>query len=179
MSTSTLKKIRDGQYEMFKAFADGQSVIARNKTSYGKSFIHTFSALTTPHTMFIVICPIISLVDDQFYKLNCIYQIPAAKYYGELPIQYRENIFYEVLKKHIKVLVITAESFTSRSSQLWMNNMVVQLGLKIQFVIDEGHCCSPSYYGRWRMSYEVIPKIPEPGISIQSISHCNRFCHDH
>ena len=157
--TFGMKMFRDGQYEMFKAFADGQSIIARKKTSYGKSFIHTFSALATPHTMFNVICPIISLVDDQFYKLNCIYQIPAAKYYGELPIQYRENMFYEVSKKYIKVLLITTESFTSRSTQLWMNNMVVQLGLKLQFVIDEGHCCSPSYYGRWRMSYEAIPKI--------------------
>ena len=49
-----MESFRDGQYEMCKAFVDGQSVIARKKTSYGKSFIHTFLALTTPGTIFIV-----------------------------------------------------------------------------------------------------------------------------
>lgn len=120
-----MESFRDGQYEMCKAFVDGQSVIARKKTFYRKSFIHTFSALIRSGTIFIVVCPTISLVDDQFYKLNSIYQIPTAKYYGELPIEYRENMFYEMLKKHIKVPLITVESFTSHLTQLWMNNMVV------------------------------------------------------
>ena len=72
-------------------------------------------------------------------------------------------MFYEVSKKHIKVLLITAESFTSSATQLWMNNMVVQLGLKLQFVIDEGHCCAPVYYSGWRMSSEAIPQIYQNG----------------
>ena len=36
-------------------------------------------------------------------------------------------MFYEVSKNHVTVLVITTGSFTSRSIQLWMRSMVMQL----------------------------------------------------
>lgn len=73
--------------------------------------IHSFTALMLSNTLFVIICPIIALMDDQFQKVNNEYRVPAAKVHGELPLQYKHRVLVEVAKKHIKILFVTAESF--------------------------------------------------------------------
>ena len=87
------------------SFTDSTKCQAIRRPSFGKSMIQTFTALMLPNTMFVIMCPIIAFVDDQFKTVNNEYQIPAARYHGELPLHINSSrSIYPFLMAHRRVV---------------------------------------------------------------------------
>jgi len=79
---------------------------------------------------------------------------------GGSDIEYRKSVFLEVAQRHIKILFVTPERFVMDSFHKFLKNIHTELKMKLQFVIDEGHCLSNDYFNNhFRSCYGKIPGI--------------------
>ena len=59
-----------GHKIMIEAFVGSKPLVIRKKTSFGKSLIHVMPDLMKQRTLFVVVSPNMSSIEDQVLKMN-------------------------------------------------------------------------------------------------------------
>ena len=125
---------RIGQKEIITGILKGQHVIGRLPTGSGKSLCYFFLA---PYIegLFIVISPLVALMEDQVYRLKMEGMKNVAALNGLRTPEERQEIFSSL--RQIKYLFLSPEMLQNRYIQAQLRK--VRIGL---FVVDEAHCIS-------------------------------------
>ena len=77
--------------------------------------------LIKKNTLFVVVSPTTSLIEDKVFNMNSHLRISSAMMHGDCSYEHRKSVFLEMSKKHIKVSLATAERFALYSFNRFIN----------------------------------------------------------
>ena len=100
------------------------------------------SLIKKTYTFLTVVSPTTSLIEDQVFKINSHFRIPSAIMHGGCSYDNGKPIFLEVAQKHVKVLLAISERYVLPSFHRFIRKIHKELGMNLQFAINEGHCLS-------------------------------------
>tara|TARA_Y100001935_G_scaffold36302_1_gene28913 strand:+ start:130 stop:2121 length:1992 start_codon:yes stop_codon:yes gene_type:complete len=156
-STYGFNKFRENQKEIITDLLNNENVFAILPTGGGKSLLYQFPA-TYSNKVTIVICPLISLMNDQCNYLN-------SKNIRSVCLN-SENYVPVSEYKNYKVIYVTPEFVTSRINAFTQINHDIGL-----FAVDEAHSVS-QWSHDFRESYKELGVIKEtfPNIPILAVT---------
>lgn len=142
-----ISEFRKGQLEAIEKINSGKNYLMVFPTSFGKSLLYQVSGLMR-EGLVVVVCPVISLINDQVEKLRK-KGLKATKLDGSIK-PHKRSIFYAGLPEY-KFLFLTPEQLNSERFKEEIQKIKVSL-----LVIDEAHCVVFDGFN-FRPSYLNIP----------------------
>ncbi|TVU23581.1 hypothetical protein EJB05_25955 [Eragrostis curvula] len=137
------KSFRPLQYEACRAAMDNRDCFVLMPTGGGKSLCYQLPATLHPGVT-VVVCPLLSLIQDQILALTFKFAIPAAFLNSQQTASQASSIMQELRcgKPSFKLLYVTPERMVGNYSFMEILRGLYQRGLLARFVIDEAHCVS-------------------------------------
>lgn len=126
---------REGQWQVISAILSGSDAMVLMPTGGGKSLCYQIPALQL-NGLTIVVCPLISLMQDQVQQLQSI-GVEAAFLNSSQSPEHTQSIQTKLHNGDIKILYIAPE----RLMQSYVLNQLSQLNVSL-IAIDEAHCVS-------------------------------------
>lgn len=142
-----IQEYRKGQKECLDKIEKKKHCLMVFPTAFGKSILYLIPGLTR-EGITIVVCPVISLINDQVEKLKKL-NIPAVKLDGSVKPHLRKDFFKNL--SNYKFLFLTPEQLMGKRFREEIQKHKVSL-----FVVDEAHCVIFDGYN-FREAYLKIP----------------------
>jgi RecQ family ATP-dependent DNA helicase len=155
-----IKSLRPGQKEVIECMLAKKNVLCVRPTGSGKSLIFQIAAYLSPGIT-IVVCPLISLMNDQLLPLQKL-GIPALSFSSGSNTETRD-LFSE--NPVTKLIYIGPESLKSQSFQTILSQLY-QRKLISFFIVDEAHVIFDWGISNFRKEYQLdiiskdYPDIP-------------------
>ncbi|KAG0473383.1 hypothetical protein HPP92_015240 [Vanilla planifolia] len=161
------RTFRPLQYQACKAAMDNRDCFVLMPTGGGKSLCYQLPATLHPGVT-VVVCPLLSLIQDQIFSLNSKYGIPATFLNSQQTNSQVLAVMQDLRKDRpsCKLLYVTPERIAGNASFSDTLKCLQQKGLLARFVIDEAHCVSqwghdfrPDYRGLGLLK-QTFPGVP-------------------
>ncbi|XP_066490364.1 ATP-dependent DNA helicase Q1 [Tiliqua scincoides] len=176
-SNFKLKKFRSLQLETINATMAGRDVFLVMPTGGGKSLCYQLPAVCSDGFT-LVICPLISLMEDQLMMLEQL-EISAALLNASSSKEHVKWVHTEMLahKSQLKLVYVTPEKIAK--SKMFMSKLekAYQAGRLARIAVDEVHCCS-QWGHDFRPDYKLLgilkrqfPNAPLIGLTATATSH--------
>ena len=154
-------ELKDKQFEVINSFLMGNDVIGLLPTGYGKSMTYVLPPLLTKKTLF-VICPLISLMEDQKDNLSKCGITVATLHCNN---QNKQDDIFKIIDGEIKIVYMSPE-FLVEGDGLELARVLVEKNMLGFLAVDESHCISswghdfrPNYL-KLKFFREEFPNIP-------------------
>ena len=154
-------ELKDKQIEVINAFLNGNDVIGLLPTGYGKSLTYILPPLLTKKSIF-VICPLISLMEDQKDNLEKVGITVATLNCNN---HNKQEEISKIIEGNIKIVYMSPE-YLVEGDGFELARLLVEKNLLGFFAIDESHCISSwghdfrSTYLKLKFIREEFPQIP-------------------
>ncbi|KAG8090434.1 hypothetical protein GUJ93_ZPchr0011g28081 [Zizania palustris] len=137
------QSLRPLQYEACRAALDNRDTFVLMPTGGGKSLCYQLPATLHPGVT-VVVCPLLSLIEDQIVALTFKFGVPAAFLNSQQSSSQKSEVIQELRsgKPSFKLLYVTPERMAGNNSFIGILLGLHQRGLLARFVIDEAHCVS-------------------------------------
>uniref|UniRef100_J3NA51 ATP-dependent DNA helicase n=1 Tax=Oryza brachyantha TaxID=4533 RepID=J3NA51_ORYBR len=161
------KSFRPLQYEACRAALDNIDTFVLMPTGGGKSLCYQLPATLHPGIT-VVVCPLLSLIEDQIVALTFKFGIPSAFLNSQQTPSQSSAVIQQLRsgKPSFKLLYVTPERLVGNSSFMGILIGLHQRGSLARFVIDEAHCVSqwghdfrPDYRGLGCLK-QNFPRVP-------------------
>ncbi|NWR51622.1 RECQ1 helicase, partial [Regulus satrapa] len=172
-----LQKFRSLQLETVNAAMAGEDIFLVMPTGGGKSLCYQLPAVCSDGFT-LVICPLISLMEDQLMVLEQL-GVPAALLNASSSKEHVKWVHMEMLKRNsqLKLVYVTPEKIAK--SKMFMSKLekAYQAGCLARIAVDEVHCCS-QWGHDFRLDYKSLgilkrqfPKAPLIGLTATATKH--------
>ncbi|KAJ6666262.1 hypothetical protein lerEdw1_000534 [Lerista edwardsae] len=176
-SNFKLKKFRSLQLETINVTMAGKDVFLVMPTGGGKSLCYQLPAVCSDGFT-LVICPLISLMEDQLMMLEQL-EITAALLNASSSKEHVKWVHTEMLagKSQLKLIYVTPEKIAK--SKMFMSKLekAYQAGRLTRIAVDEVHCCS-QWGHDFRPDYKLLgilkrqfPNAPLIGLTATATNH--------
>ncbi|KAG6491535.1 hypothetical protein ZIOFF_046467 [Zingiber officinale] len=161
------KTFRALQYQACKAAMQKKDCFVLMPTGGGKSLCYQLPAILHLGVT-VVVCPLLSLIQDQITTLNVKYAIPATFLNSQQTASQASAVIQELrsCNPSCKLLYVTPERIAGNPSFMDTLQCLHQKELLASFVIDEAHCVSqwghdfrPDYRGLGCLK-QNFPRVP-------------------
>ncbi len=159
-----LSALKPFQQAIISDFMHGHDILIISPTGSGKSLCYQLPALLLPGT-FIIISPLIALMQDQVYKLKQ-KNIEAEFLHAELSREEQKEILDKVQNQKTKLLYISPERLLQNSFLSFLKQQQIS-----GFAIDEVHCMLQ--WGQdFRPEYQGLSKLKNifPNVTIMALT---------
>lgn len=155
-------RFRPKQWDIIGAVLGGRDVCCIMATGYGKSLCFQFPALSTPGALAVVVCPLISLMEDQVMGLAEA-GIAACVMGGAGPAMTRD-----VLDGRYRVVYMTPEWIQAHPSVLGTLHRRQHVAV---VAVDEAHCVS-QWGHDFRPAYRTLASLRQhlPGVPVMALT---------
>ena len=141
-----IEAFRPQQWEIVQCLmAREEDVLVIQPTGMGKSLPFQVAQLLDGGGMTLVLCPLLSLIEDQVSKLRAL-GVPTVKLTGSQHAPSREKAFKEIEGDKVRFIYTTPEFLLSR-----MADLCVRLSKLRRIVLDEVHCVTA--WAEFRRAY--------------------------
>ncbi|XP_062181899.1 ATP-dependent DNA helicase Q-like 1 isoform X2 [Phragmites australis] len=166
------KSFRPLQYEACRAAMDNRDCFVLMPTGGGKSLCYQLPATLHPGVS-VVVCPLLSLIQDQIVALTYKFGIPAAFLNSQQTASQASAVIQELRngKPSFKLMYVTPERIAGNYSFMEILRGLNQRGLLARFVIDEAHCVS-QWGHDFRPDYRGLGCLKQnfPGVPIMALT---------
>ncbi|KAK3311852.1 P-loop containing nucleoside triphosphate hydrolase protein [Apodospora peruviana] len=176
-STFRMSGFRQNQLEAISAILDGKDAFVLMPTGGGKSLCYQLPAVINTgktHGVTIVVCPLLSLMQDQVDHLRAL-NIRADAFNSEMSTVSRNHILGFFEKPHpeqfIQLLYVTPEMVNK--SETFRNGLsaLFERGKLARIIIDEAHCVS-QWGHDFRPDYKMLGEVRRqyPNVPIMALT---------
>uniref|UniRef100_A0A0A9D881 ATP-dependent DNA helicase n=1 Tax=Arundo donax TaxID=35708 RepID=A0A0A9D881_ARUDO len=166
------KSFRPLQYEACRAAMDNRDCFVLMPTGGGKSLCYQLPATLHPGIS-VVVCPLLSLIQDQIVALTYKFGIPATFLSSQQTASQASTVIQELRcgKPSFKLLYVTPERIAGNYSFMEILRGLNQRGLLARFIIDEAHCVS-QWGHDFRPDYRGLGCLKQnfPGVPIMALT---------